>query len=214
MDALRNMPDSNDATDSERASDASKDATAAVTTGIVPPAASAVTPDTADVTDGPVGPVPYAPEGWTWERLMDEALAEARLAQAEGEVPVGAVVVDKAGRIIGRGHNRCLRDNDPSAHAEMVALRMAATTTANYRLGGTFLVVTLEPCLMCAGAIVHARVEGVVYGAEDPKAGAVTSCLEAFEQPFLNHRPWHMGGVRRRACTAILKDFFNGRRTD
>ena len=147
MDALRNMPDSNDATDSERASGASKDATAAVTTGIVPPAASAVTPDTADVTDGPVGPVPYAPEGWTWERLMDAALAEARLAQAEGEVPVGAVVVDKAGRIIGRGHNRCLRDNDPSAHAEMVALRMAATTTANYRLGGTFLVVTLEPCL-------------------------------------------------------------------
>lgn len=208
------MPDSNDATDSERPGGMSRDSTATVTTTAADAAASTDTTGTADIADGPVGPVPYAPEGWTWERLMDEALVEARLAQAEGEVPVGAVVVDKAGRIISRGHNRCLRDNDPSAHAEMVALRMAASTTANYRLGGTFLVVTLEPCLMCAGAIVHARVEGVVYGAEDAKAGAVTSCLEAFEQPFLNHRPWHMGGVRRRACTAILKDFFNERRTD
>lgn len=163
-------------------------------------------------TEGPCGPVPSAPQGWTWDALMDEALAEARLAASHDEVPVGAVVVEATGRIIGRGHNRPVRGNDPSAHAEMLALRDAAATLENYRLDGCVLVVTLEPCMMCTGAIVHARIAGVVYGAPDPKAGAVTSCLEGFELPFLNHRPWHMCGVRRRACSDVLQDFFKERR--
>lgn len=161
---------------------------------------------------GPAGPVPPAPPGWTWDSLMDRALEQARQAAALGEVPVGAVVADRSGRIIGAGHNRPVGTHDPSAHAEMLALREACRTTGNYRLDGAVLVVTLEPCLMCAGAVVHARVAGVVYGAPDLKAGAVASCLDALDQPFLNHRTWHMGHVRAAECAALLHEFFKERR--
>ncbi len=161
---------------------------------------------------GPAGPVPPAPPGWTWDALMDAALAQARKAADLGEVPVGAVVVDRQGRIIGAGHNTPVATHDPSAHAEMVALREACRSTGNYRLDGAVLVVTLEPCLMCAGAMVHARVAGVVYGAPDLKAGAVTSCLDALDQPFHNHRVWHMGHVRAAECGALLQEFFRERR--
>lgn len=147
-----------------------------------------------------------------WEKLMAEALLEAERAREQGEVPVGALVVDAAGEIIGRGRNAPLRTNDPTAHAEISALRQAAARAGNYRLNGCCLVVTLEPCLMCAGAIVHARLEGVVYGAPDDKAGALDSRLEAFELSFQNHRPWHMGGILEKECAALLQAFFAGRR--
>lgn len=159
------------------------------------------------------GPVPSPPPGWnSWDELIRLALAEARLAEAEGEVPIGAVVVSREGRIIGRGHNTPVTDHDPTAHAEVMALRAAATTTGNYRLDGAVLVVTLEPCMMCAGAMVHSRVAGVVYGAADARAGAVTSCLDGLDQPFHNHKVWHMGGVQSQACTDILLEFFRTRR--
>lgn len=147
-----------------------------------------------------------------WERLMLEALREARKAGESGEVPVGAVLVDADGRIVGRGHNSPVGAHDPSGHAEINAMRDAARALGNYRLGGSWLVVTLEPCLMCAGAAVHARVTGVVYGAPDPGAGAVQSRLEALDLPFNNHRPWHMGGILENECAALLNDFFAGRR--
>ncbi|MDL2307587.1 tRNA adenosine(34) deaminase TadA [Desulfovibrio sp. OttesenSCG-928-C06] len=147
-----------------------------------------------------------------WERLMAEALAEAHKALESAEVPVGAVVVDAQGQIIGRGHNSPVTANDPSGHAEINAMREAAQSLGNYRLGGAYLVVTLEPCLMCAGAAVHSRLAGVVYGARDPKAGAVESCLAALDLPFHNHQPWHMGGIMEKECAALLSDFFAERR--
>lgn len=137
---------------------------------------------------------------------------EARKAGEQGEVPVGAVLVDGHGTIIGRAGNAVERLYDPTAHAEVMALRAAARTVGNHRLEGCTLVVTLEPCLMCAGALAHARLAGVVYGAEDPRAGAVASCLEALDQPFLNHRVWHLGGICQEACTVLLQSFFSLRR--
>lgn len=139
---------------------------------------------------------------------MDKALAEAEKAWTKGEVPVGAVVADPQGRLIGMGHNEPIRRLDPSAHAEMLALRTAAQTVGNYRLDGCVLVVTLEPCLMCTGAIVHSRLAGVVYGAADSKAGAVVSCFNGLDLPFLNHRVWHMGGISAAPCADILRAFF------
>lgn len=163
--------------------------------------------------DGPFGPVPTPPAGWdSWNELMERALEQARLGAVRGEVPVGAIVVDAKGRILGAAHNRPSCDSDPSAHAEMLALREAAATLGNYRLDGAYLVVTLEPCMMCAGAAVHARVAGVIYGADDPKAGAVSSCLDGLELPFHNHHPWHMGGILRGACAEVLQTFFKDRR--
>lgn len=157
--------------------------------------------------------IPPAPPGWpSWEALMAEALAEARLAAARNEVPVGAVLVSGSGKILGRGHNSPESLSDPTAHAEVAALRAACLASRNYRLEGSVLVVTLEPCLMCAGALVHARVAGLVYGAEDSGAGAVDSCLDALEQPFFNHRVWSLGGICRQECAALLHDFFKGRR--
>lgn len=157
------------------------------------------------------GPVPVAPQGLTWESLMDESLIEARKAASgpEPEVPVGAVVVSADGRIVGRGHNTPVSGHDPTAHAEIVALRDAARTLHNYRLGGCVLVVTLEPCLMCVGAMVHARVAGCVYGAADMRAGMASSCIGGFDLSFHNHRVWHYGGVRADACAALLRDFFD-----
>lgn len=155
-----------------------------------------------------LGPVPAPPPGHSWEALMDMALEEARQAAAEREVPVGAVVVDNAGHILARARNASLRRHDPTAHAEILALRRAGAALGNYRLERCVLVATLEPCLMCTGALVHARVGGVVFGAADRKAGAIISCLEGLDQPFHNHVPWHMGGIKADVCATILRKFF------
>ena len=144
-------------------------------------------------------------------RFMRRALALARHAEAAGEVPVGAVVVQD-GEVIGEGWNQPIRSNDPSAHAEMVALRAAATRNKNYRLPGTTLYVTLEPCVMCAGAIVHARIARVVYGATDPKAGAAGSVFQLLNSPALNHRAEVSGGVLGEESSELLKAFFQSRR--
>ena len=145
------------------------------------------------------------------EEFMQAALEEARLAAAAGEVPIGAVVV-KDGKIMGRGQNRVLRDIDPSAHAEIVAMRAAAYATGNYRLVGCELYVTLEPCAMCAGALTHARIARLVYGAADPKAGATGSVLEVLNHPRLNHKMALETGVLAETCGEILKNFFREKR--
>jgi tRNA(adenine34) deaminase len=142
---------------------------------------------------------------------MHAAVAEAESAAAEGEVPVGAVVL-LDGEIIGRGANRVIRDSDPTAHAEIVAMRAAAQTIHNYRLTGATLVVTLEPCAMCAGAILHARIGRLVYAAADPKAGACGSVLEVMNHPKLNHRVEVEAGLLAEACGAMLQQFFRARR--
>lgn len=142
---------------------------------------------------------------------MAHALDLARRAADEGEVPVGAVVV-LDDRCIGEGWNRPIGSNDPSAHAEMEALRAAAAAVGNYRLPGATLYVTLEPCIMCAGAIVHARVDTVVYGAADPKAGAAGSVFSLLDSERLNHRAVVRGGVLAEECGALLRDFFSARR--
>lgn len=144
---------------------------------------------------------------------MRRALALAGEARAAGEVPVGALVVTAEGRIAGEGRNAPLQTHDPSAHAEIAALRAAGRTLGNYRLQGCTLVVTLEPCAMCAAACVHARLDGVVYGACDRLAGAVGSRADLLDWPFLNHRIWHMGGVLSAPCAELLQDFFRGRRS-
>ena len=140
------------------------------------------------------------------------ALAEAEAAAESGEVPVGAVVV-AGGAIIARGHNRSETDNHPSAHAEIVALREAARTTGNYRLTDATLYVTLEPCAMCMGALVQARIERLVFGAYDPKAGAAGSAIDLSDSPSFNHRFEINGGVMAEECGSLLKSFFESRRT-
>lgn len=142
---------------------------------------------------------------------MDKALDLAREAALAGEVPVGALVVDDAGTLVGRGRNETEALHDPSAHAEVLALRRAAARIGNHRLGNCVLVVTLEPCLMCTGAIREARLRGVVYGACDDRAGAVESRLEglAYASGFI---PWHMGGVKSGPCADLLREFFRARR--
>ena len=142
---------------------------------------------------------------------MREALVLAAQAAVLGEVPVGAVLVQN-GEIIGRGFNCPISASDPSAHAEMVAIRAAAEAASNYRLPGSTLYVTLEPCSMCAGLIVHSRVARVVYGALEPKAGIVQSQGQFFTQGFLNHRVLFEGGVLAEECGAILSEFFKARR--
>ena len=142
---------------------------------------------------------------------MAEALTEAEHAQAAGEVPVGAVVVCD-GKIVGRGHNRVIQDSDPTAHAEVVAMRQAAATLGNYRLSGCELFVTIEPCAMCAGAIVHARLKSLVYGTDDPKAGAVRSVLNILNHPQLNHKVEVRSGVLQERCAQLLKEFFKTKR--
>lgn len=145
------------------------------------------------------------------EEFMTQALELAREAQAAGEVPVGAVVV-KGGAVIGRGYNRPISSHDPSAHAEMVALREAATHLGNYRLSGCDLFVTLEPCVMCAGAIMHARVARLVYGARDSKTGACGSVIDVFGDSRLNHHTRVEGGVLADASRELLQTFFGARR--
>ena len=144
-------------------------------------------------------------------RWMGEALALASAAAARGEVPVGAVVVHE-GRIVGRGGNAPIGACDPTAHAEIAALREAGAALRNYRLAGAALYVTLEPCAMCAGAMVHARLARVVYGAKDAKTGAAGSVIDIFAEPRLNHHAVVLGGVRADECAALLSDFFAARR--
>ena len=145
------------------------------------------------------------------ELWMEEALREAARAAAAGEVPVGAVVVC-VGQIVGRGWNRNILDNDPTAHAEVIALREAGKALENHRLGECELFATIEPCAMCAGALVHARIGRLVYGAEDPKAGAVHSVLQVLNHPGLNHRMEVRGGVLAGRCAELLQEFFRSRR--
>lgn len=142
---------------------------------------------------------------------MEEALREAYRALALGEVPVGAVVVQN-GRIVGRGCNRPLTDNDPTAHAEILALREAGAAVGNYRLPECDLFVTVEPCAMCAGAITHARIRRLVYGADDPKAGAVHSMLEVLNHPKLNHQVDVTSGVLAARSMDLLQRFFREKR--
>ena len=143
---------------------------------------------------------------------MREALAEAALAPQAGDVPVGALVLDAAGEVVARGHNVRERDGDPAGHAEVVALRAAAAATGQWRLPGHTLVVTLEPCTMCAGALVLARVERLVFAAYDDKAGAVGSLWDVVRDRRLNHRPEVLGGVLAHESAALLEGFFAGRR--
>lgn len=145
------------------------------------------------------------------ETFMRQALAEARKAGDAGEVPVGAVVV-LDGEVIGAGFNQPISSHDPTAHAEVVALRAAAARAGNYRLTGSTLYVTVEPCLMCVGAMVHARVGLVVYGATEPKAGAVVSMTRAHELPQLNHRLQVEGGILEDECREAVQAFFRSRR--
>lgn len=145
------------------------------------------------------------------EYWMRQALIQAELAAAAGEVPIGAVVV-KQDRLIASGWNQPIASQDPSAHAEIQALRAAGTVLRNYRLPDTTLYVTLEPCLMCAGAMIHARVSRLVFGAHDSKRGVVDSHWEVFDAPWLNHRVKVVGGVLEQECAALLKGFFRDRR--
>jgi tRNA(adenine34) deaminase len=143
--------------------------------------------------------------------FMTLALDEARAAHEAEEVPVGAVLV-KDGRVLARGNNRTLRDCDPTAHAEIVALREAARTAQNHRLMDTTLYVTIEPCAMCAGAIIQARVSRLVYGADDPRGGAVRTCFEVLTHPKLNHRVEITPNVLAEDCARMLQQFFTARR--
>jgi tRNA(Arg) A34 adenosine deaminase TadA len=143
--------------------------------------------------------------------FMQEALTEARSAAAAGEVPIGAVLV-KDGTILARSGNRTIRDCDPTSHAEIIVLREAARVLGNYRLAGTTLYVTVEPCSMCAGAIIQARVARLVYGADDPKGGAVRTCFQLLSDPRLNHQVEVTSGVLAGECAAVIQSFFAERR--
>jgi tRNA(adenine34) deaminase len=148
----------------------------------------------------------------TWDEMMEPALAEAARAAQLGEVPVGAALYSEDGELLCTGYNRPITSDDPTAHAEISVLRSAAALRGNYRLPGTILAVTLEPCMMCFGAMVHARIAGLVFGAPDPRTGAVLSRLKGAELDFLNHRFWIVGGISAGRCGDQLKRFFQSRR--
>jgi tRNA(adenine34) deaminase len=143
--------------------------------------------------------------------FMQQALEEARASATAGEVPIGAILVYE-GKIVARSGNRTIRDCDPTAHAEMVVLREASRAIGNYRLPGTTLYVTTEPCSMCAGAMIQARVPRLVYGCDDPKGGAVRSCFEILSHPRLNHQVEVTAGILANECAALLQSFFAARR--
>ena len=147
------------------------------------------------------------------EAFMDLALEEARKAEAQGEVPVGAVIVDAAGNVIARGFNQPISTHDPTAHAEILAMREAARIVGNYRLTGLTLYCTMEPCVMCAGAIVHARIQRLIYGAADPRAGAAGSIYNIVADPRLNHQVSVVSGVREIECRKLVQRFFENRRS-
>lgn len=144
-------------------------------------------------------------------QYMRMAIEQAQLAAQSGEVPVGAVLV-KDGQVISKAFNKPIANHDPSAHAEMLALREAALVEENYRIPGSTLYVTLEPCAMCSGAILHARINRVVYGASDPKTGAAGSVLDIFASKQINHQTRVEGGIMSEECGKLLRDFFKGRR--
>lgn len=158
------------------------------------------------------GPIPKAPHGYTWEQLMEQALAMAEEGAKAGEVPVGALVCDMQGTILAAAHNETIKECDPTAHAEIVALRRAGKKRGNYRLSDCVLVVTLEPCIMCMGAIREARLAGLVYGAYDKRAGAICSCYEGLNCPALGVNTWHYGGVLAENAVALLQKFFKEKR--
>ena len=158
-------------------------------------------------------PTNMLPTNHADELFMEEALRAAQRALEAGEVPVGAVVAC-AGKIVGRGGNRNLTDHDPTAHAEVVALREAGAALGNHRLEDCELFVTIEPCAMCAGALVHARLKRLVYGADDPKAGAIHSVMQVLNQPSLNHRMEVRAGVLAGRCAELLQSFFRLRREE
>jgi tRNA(adenine34) deaminase len=145
------------------------------------------------------------------QQYMHMAIEQAQLAAQSGEVPVGAVLV-KDGQVISKAFNKPIANHDPSAHAEMLALRQAALAEENYRIPGSTLYVTLEPCAMCSGAILHARIDRVVYGAPDPKTGAAGSVLDIFASKQINHQTSVEGGIMSEECGQLLRDFFKGRR--
>jgi tRNA(adenine34) deaminase len=147
----------------------------------------------------------------TAEQWMREALQEARKAESAGEIPVGAIVLIN-GKIVGRGHNSSIHSHDPSAHAEIQALRMAARSMKNYRLPGAIMIVTVEPCVMCAGALIQARVDEVIYGATDLKAGALDSQFHLATSVQLNHQFEVTSGILEAECSSLLKQFFAERR--
>jgi len=146
------------------------------------------------------------------ERYMREALIEGNNALLAGEVPVGSVVVSVDGQIVGRGFNQPIGANDPTAHAEILALRDAARFLGNYRMSGTTLYVTVEPCPMCAGALIHSRVDRLVYGAHEPKSGAVSSVMRMLDHPALNHRIDIVSGVLENECREMIQTFFGEKR--
>jgi tRNA(adenine34) deaminase len=152
------------------------------------------------------------PDRHTYEHAMRHALTEARRCRVSADVPVGAVVLGPDGQVLARGFNEREATADPTAHAEVVALRAASSALGTWRLSGCTLVVTLEPCAMCAGALVLARVDRLVYGAVDPKAGAVGSLWDLVRDRRLNHRPEVVGGVLADECGALLREFFEARR--
>ncbi len=145
------------------------------------------------------------------KQFMQRAIQLAKHAEGQGEVPVGAIMIFD-NEIIGEGWNCPISRNDPTSHAEMIVLRSAAANLQNYRLLNTTLYVTLEPCLMCAGAMIHARIKRLVFGAHDPKAGAAGSILNVFEEKQLNHTVIYEGGLLAKECSVLLKDFFRQRR--
>jgi tRNA(adenine34) deaminase len=147
----------------------------------------------------------------TAEYWMREALLEAREAEAENEVPIGAIILLNE-KVIGRDHNRSIQLHDPTAHAEILALRQASHNVSNYRIPGSILVVTIEPCIMCVGAMIQARIEMLLYGAPDPKAGAVHSRFTLAEASCLNHKIRTVSGILEQECGSILKEFFSTRR--
>ncbi|MDC0335946.1 nucleoside deaminase [Pseudodesulfovibrio sp.] len=151
---------------------------------------------------------PSPPAGTSWREFMDVAFQEACVAAKEDESPVGAALFSSTGELIAKAHNQPISKLDPTGHAEILCLRKAAVMQNNYRLPGTILAVTLEPCLMCIGAILHARVSGVIIGSMDPKAGALISNLEGYALPFTNHTVWFVDGVMEEECSGLLKRFF------
>ena len=145
------------------------------------------------------------------QQYMRMAIEQAQLAAQSGEVPVGAILV-RDGQVIAKAFNKPIANHDPSAHAEMLALREAALSQENYRIPGSTLYVTLEPCAMCSGAMLHARIDRVVYGAADPKTGAAGSVLDLFASKQINHQTTVEGGIMGNECGQLLRDFFKGRR--
>ena len=165
-----------------------------------------------NANNAPALPSLAPPQGVNWEEAMREALKEAAKAEAMDEVPVGAVVLNERGEIIGRGHNCPINTYNTLAHAEIMAIKSACKNLNNYRLINSYLVVTLEPCLMCVGAMVHARLKGVIFGASDYKTGAVKSQIQALNLPFHNHKVSWAGGVLEEECAHILSSFFQKKR--